>query len=279
LALKITKKCSAEKSRIQARTNICAAAKTWYRLANVATFAGDSVDLSIVVPAYNEEENLPALLAHLEKFVMMAPCQVEVLVVDDGSEDGTAAVLRAETGRRPWLTPVFLRENNGMGGALKAGTARAHHSLVAWVMADRSDRLDDLLQMRARLMNGSDLVVASRAVDGGNYGELGGLKALGSRWFSAFARRMLNLPISDSTNAFRAFRKTMFDELDLVQDDFGISPEMVFAAHAAHKRIEQVPTVYSFRQKGASQFRLLRMGSNYLRLTFRAFLARLGSGD
>jgi len=237
------------------------------------------VNLSIVVPAYNEHENLLPLLEHLEKFVMMAPCQVEVIVVDDGSTDDTRARLETQSEQRPWLTPVSMLENGGMGAALKVGSARAHYPLVAWVMADRSDHLDDLLQMREHLLAGADLVVASRAAHGGNYGELGSVKAFGSRAFSAFARLMLGLPIYDSTNAYRIFRKELLDELELERDDFAISPEMVFAANARKKRIEQVPTTYSFRRRGVSNFKILRMGMIYLRLTIRAFLARLGRGE
>ncbi|MDP8222918.1 MAG: glycosyltransferase family 2 protein [Candidatus Lernaella stagnicola] len=237
------------------------------------------MDLSIVVPAYNESENLPGLLEKLEHFVLMAPCKVEVIVVDDGSTDQSAALLRHESAQRPWLTPMILAGNGGMGAALKAGTSRTHYPLVSWVMADRSDNLDDLLEMRKHLQDGADLVVASRAVFGGSYGELRGAKALGSRYFSAFSRWLLRLPIDDSTNAFRAFRRSIFVELQLQRHDFGISPEMVFRAQALKLHIEQVPTTYSFRRKGQSQFAIIRMGLIYLRLTLRAFLARLGRGD
>lgn len=236
------------------------------------------MNLSIVVPAYNESGNLPNLLDDFERFVAMAACQVEVIAVDDGSRDNTRDLLHDAARARPWLTVIALPQNRGMGAALKVGTRAAAHELVAWVMADRSDRFSDLLEMRALLIDGAELVVASRAVNGGSYGELGGLKALGSRFFSMFARLALRLPIDDTTNAFRAFRKTLFDQLDLRRDDFAISPEMVIAAHARGARIEQVATVYSFRQRGMSNFAMMHMGLAYLRLTLRAFMARLGGG-
>lgn len=233
------------------------------------------MNLSIVVPAYNERVNLSQLLERLEAFILLAPCEVEVLIVDDGSTDGTRQRLDAECGQREWLSPVYSRRNRGMGAALKLGTSRAKNPLVAWVMADCSDRLDDLWEMRRRLEAGADLVVASRAADGGSYGDFIGLKARGSRWFSGFARRLLRLPVSDCTNAFRAFRRDLLEKVILSRDDFAISPEMVMQAHAHHKRIEEVPTVYFYRRQGMSNFAVLRMGLIYLRLALRAFLARL----
>jgi dolichol-phosphate mannosyltransferase len=236
------------------------------------------VDVSIVVPAYNERENLPGLLDDLERFVLTAPVGVEVLVVDDGSTDGTAELVRRETERRPWLSLVAGPTNRGMGAALKLGVSRARHPLVAWVMADRSDRLADIWEMRRRLIDGADLVVASRAIHGASYGELGGGKALGSRAFSLFARWLLRLPVHDSTNAFRAFRRSLLDEITLSHNDFAISPELVIKATMHGRRVEETPTVYAFRRRGSSTFSVFRMGLTYLHLALRAWLARLAGG-
>lgn len=237
------------------------------------------MDLSIVIPAYNERGNLSLLMEKLDHFILLAPCAVEVLIVDDGSTDGTRQKLDEECGRRDWLRPVYSRRNRGMGAALKLGAARAKHPLVAWVMADCSDRLDDIWEMRRRLAAGADLVVASRAVDGGSYGDFIGVKARGSRWFSGLARCLLRLPVHDCTNAFRAFRRELLEELILTRDDFAISPEMVMQAQARRKRIEEVPTVYFYRRQGMSNFAVLRMGLVYLSLTLRAFLARLSGAS
>jgi dolichol-phosphate mannosyltransferase len=237
------------------------------------------VDISVVIPAFNERENLPGLLDDVERFVLTAPCNVQVLVVDDGSTDGTAELVRRGTELRPWLSLVASPANGGMGAALKLGTSRATNPIVVWVMADRSDRLSDIWEMRRRLMDGADLVVASRAVHGGDYGELAGGKAWGSRLFSLFARWLLGLPVHDSTNAFRAFRRTMFDEIHLARNDFAVSPELVIRATERGKRIEEVPTVYAFRRRGLSTFSIYRMGLAYLRLVLRAWLARLGGGQ
>lgn len=90
---------------------------------------------------------------------------------------------------------------------------------------------------------------------------------------------LLSLPVHDSTNAFRAFRRPLLDELLLQHDDFAISPEMVFQATAANKRIEEVPTVYTFRHRGQSNFSVVRMGWLYLRIALRTWLAGFAGGS
>jgi dolichol-phosphate mannosyltransferase len=228
------------------------------------------VDLSIVVPAYNEEGNLSDLLDDLAALRERLPCASEVVVVDDGSRDGTARILAEQAERRPWLRALSGRVNAGMGAALRAGTAAARYPLVAWVMADRSDRLGDLIPMRERIVAGADLVVASRAARTGSYGDLGGSKAVGSRVYSRFAGRLLGIPIGDLTNAFRVFRRTLIDRVDLTRNDFAVSPEMVIRAAQAGLRIEEVPTVYSFRRHGMSNFKVVQMATIYYALAIRA---------
>jgi hypothetical protein len=101
-----------------------------------------------------------------------------------------------------------------------------------------------------------------------------GAKAWGSRLFSRLADRLLRLSISDSTNAFRAFRRDLFEELPLSRDDFAISLEMVLQCNALGRRIEQTPTSYTVRRRGVAHFPAFRMGALYLYLTFRAWAAR-----
>ncbi len=112
------------------------------------------------------------------------------------------------------------------------------------------------------------------AAPGGSYGDLVGAKAWGSRLFSRLADRLLRLSISDSTNAFRAFRRDLFEELPLSRDDFAISLEMVLQCNALGRRIEQTPTSYTVRRRGVAHFPAFRMGALYLYLTFRAWAAR-----
>ena len=232
------------------------------------------MDLTIIIPAFNEADSLSLLLKRLAEVLEHLPCRSEVIVIDDGSTDGTKPLLLREESRTEWLRVLTWDKNLGMGAALKHGTSRAAYPIVAWVMADRADRLGDLLPMRQRILDGADLVVASRAATSGSYGDFVGPKAVGSRSYSWCASRLLGIPIHDLTNAFRAFRREAYDRLVLSRNDFAISPEMVFRASALGLRIEEIPTVYSYRKKGMSNFRVLQMGLVYGGMALRAWARR-----
>jgi glycosyltransferase involved in cell wall biosynthesis len=231
--------------------------------------------LTVVVPAYNERDSLPELMEALEGFVLLSPFTVQVVIVDDPSTDGTRGILNEESVRRPWLTVLSTSRRSGIGAALRLGTAQAAQPLVAWVMADRCDHLQDLWDMRRRLLDGADLVIASRGADEGSYGDVNALRAWGSWSFSRLAKLVLRLPVSDSTNPFRAFRKEVFDALRLTREDFGLLPEMTFKAHAAGLWLEQVPTDYQNNRRPPARFHTRSRAAAYAQTLATACLARL----
>jgi glycosyltransferase involved in cell wall biosynthesis len=229
------------------------------------------LQLSIVIPAYNEEANLSALLPELLEVCTGYDFEWEVLVVDDGSTDGTLDLIRSMTERFENLRFLHFFANQGMGTALTLGSKSARGEVVVWLMADRSDRLEDIRKLYEKVNDGLDLVIASRAMEGGSYGELGGVKASLSHAYSQVARVWFGIRAQDLTNAFRATRQSLFDSLDLRSRDFAISPELAIKAHLAGARIGQIPTVYSFRSQGHSSFRILSMGLRYSRLLLYKF--------
>ena len=234
------------------------------------------MDLSIVVPAYNEARHLPELLNDLERLVLTASCSVQVVVVDDGSQDNTWSLLQEACTLRPWLTVVRNDRNLGVGAALKIGANQAAFPLVAWVSAYGADRLEDIWEMRRRLMDGVELVIASRSIHGGSYGDFPGLRVIGSRVFSLFGRYLLHLPVHDITNPFRAFRRSLMADLPLVHEDYTIALEILLKAVSYDKRIEEIPTVARRPHRDLSRKALFRRGWEYLRLALRARLIRLG---
>ncbi len=232
------------------------------------------MNLSIVAPTCLNEKSLPGLLEALETFTLMSPFGVQVLIVDDGTSERVGRWLAEESGLRPWLTVLRVPPGGGLGAALKTGAAQAAYPLVAWV-ASAGDRLEDLWEMRRRLLDGADLALASRAATGGGYGRRPSLQSWGSWLFSRVVRRLLDLPAADCTNCYRAFRKDAFAELSLLQDDFTVGLEMLLKAHAAGWRIEETPTVNPRRNERVGFFELWRMGAACVQLIGRSFLTRL----
>lgn len=233
------------------------------------------MEISLVIPAYNEEANLDSLLESLVNFLKKESLNCEIIVVDDASSDDTGKI--ADKWAREYRNISALhreKEENGMGAALKEGTKRARGELVLWIMGDRSDDLNTIPQIIEKMREGYDMVFASRYMRGGSRGNLSRLKAFLSSRFTVIARWFFNIPVHDITNAFRVFRKSLFDSIYLESDDFAISPELAIKAHLLGFRLGEVPTTYALRWAGETKFRMGKMVIRYLSLLKYRFIPK-----
>lgn len=219
--------------------------------------------LSIVVPVYREGEAARPVLTAL---AARAPTPHEILVVHDEADDPTVPVVDALRTAHPQIRAVHNQLGRGPARALRAGFAAARGEAVLVTMADASDDPDDFAPMLARLVEGYDLVAASRYMRGGR--QLGGpaLKGLLSRLAGRSLHWLTGLPTADPTSAFKLYRKAMLERLELESDrGFEITLEITVKAFLAGYRITEVPTVWRDREQGQSNFQLLRWLPRYLR--------------
>ncbi len=219
---------------------------------------------SLVIPAYNEEENLKPLVDEiLEK---LKGNDYEIIIVDDNSKDKTPQI-SDELSKNPKISCIHRTEGrNGMGYALLEGSQKARGKYIVWVMADKSDKIEVISDMIAKLEGGYDMVVGSRYMKGGSKGELQPDKALYSSTYSQLAKIVFGLQVDDITNAFRAFRKKILDDVKIESGDFAISPEFAIKTHLKGYKVTQVPATYFKRQAGQAKFKIMQMGIRYLSL-------------
>ena len=224
------------------------------------------IQLSIVIPAHNEHSNLPFLLEDLVNLRAKLP-EAEIIVVDDNSQDTTLKIATAFSRKHDFIRAIHRgKGDNGMGAALKEGTKAAKGKYVVWLMGDRSDNLSALPQFVKKLESGFDMVFGSRHMKGGSRGDLAVSKAILSHGYTLCTRILFGIRVHDITNAFRAFRKELFDRIALESDNFAISPEFAIKAQLARYKLCEVPTGYRDRQSGVSKFKLVRMGVDYVSL-------------
>ena len=222
--------------------------------------------VTVVVPAHNEAGNIGPLAEGILDMFRAKALDAELVIVDDNSSDDTPGLCDSLAHRHSNVKVVHRIGDPGMGFALKSGTAKASGEFVVWVMGDRSDNLDTIPKMIRKLESGFDMVFGSRYIPGGSSGDLGGFKALSSSGYTRVARFVFGFDAHDITNAFRAFRKTVFEAVSLESGDFAISPEFAIKAHLAGYRLGEVPTTYHNRVAGRTKFRMLQMGIRYLGL-------------
>lgn len=223
------------------------------------------MEVSIVIPAHNEQDNLPLLLDNILKSSKLK--SFETVVVDDNSNDRTRSI--AEKYAKKYSNIRVLHRNrgrNGMGISLKEGTSIAKGKFIVWLMGDNSDDISTIPKFIDELKNGTDLVFGSRYLKGGSSSNLDAYKAMLSKNYTIITKILFGIKVNDITNAFRAFRKEVYDNITLESDDFAISPELAIKAHLKGYKLGEVPTIYKDRQSGKPKFKILEMGVSYLKL-------------
>jgi dolichol-phosphate mannosyltransferase len=208
----------------------------------------------VIVPTYNERDNLPALLAA----VLGLDPGIDVLVVDDNSPDGTGSVVDAISLGEPRLTVLHRPAKLGLGRAYVAGFAHAlrhDYELVVEMDADFSHRPEDLPALLGA-MEDADIAIGSRNVPGGGTVGWSRLRTLVSRGGSAYARALLGLPIKDCTSGFKCFRRTALARLDLdhlLSNGYAFQVEVNHACNAAGLRFAEVAITFPDRTRGRSK--------------------------
>jgi glycosyltransferase involved in cell wall biosynthesis len=196
--------------------------------------------LSVVVPAYNEARRLGSSLPILAEVVRRA--EGELIVVDDGSEDDTAAVVADHLRHVPRAHLVRLPLNSGKGAAVRAGVARARGRAVVFMDADLSTDLDDLPALLAGL-DDADVVIGSRAVVGSTVEGSTAARVRMGRTFNCMTRALTGLDMKDTQCGFKAFRapaaKLLF-HLGVV-DGFAFDVEILTLARRIGYRVREVP--------------------------------------
>jgi glycosyltransferase involved in cell wall biosynthesis len=231
-----------------------------------------SMRLTVVIPVYREGEAARATIAAV---AAAAPAPHEILVVHDEPDDPTLAVVADLQPRFPAVRALHNQLGRGPALALRAGFAAARGMAVTVTMADASDEPDDVGRMVERIEAGDDLVAASRYMPGGR--QLGGppLKTALSRLAGVSLHWLAGLPIHDATSAFRTYRRTMLERLDIESaHGFEIALEITVKAHLAGYRLSEIPTVWHDRTQGQSNFKLLRWLPHYLRWYRLAMVGR-----
>jgi len=225
------------------------------------------MNLSIIVPAYNEAKNLPVLLPNLIKLVQEQRWDAEIIIVDDNSTDETGKVIDDFAGKHPFLKALHRKKgNNGMGAALKEGTRFSKGKYILWTMADLSDKIETYPKIYDKLEEGYDMVYGSRYIPGGSRGNLDPFKAFCSSFYTKLCKLIFGIKVNDITNAFRGFRREVFDAITLVSDDYAISPEFSIKAHKHGFKLGEVPTHYTYRKDGLSKFKMGKMAMRYSKL-------------
>jgi dolichol-phosphate mannosyltransferase len=212
----------------------------------------------LILPTYDEAENIEAIVAAALPQLAATGLEHRILVVDDGSPDGTGAIADRLAAEDPRVEVLHRTSKEGIGPAYLAGFARALAGGADLVMEMDSDFSHDPADI-PRLVaaaDRADLVLGSRYVPGGGVTDWGLVRRLISRGGSLYAKILLGIPVNDLTGGFKCFRRSVLESLDLSgvgTDGYGFQIEVTYRTVKAGFRVEEVPILFRDRRVGSSK--------------------------
>lgn len=204
-------------------------------------------ELSIIIPAYNEESRLPRALERIRSYLAsrgLTENNVEILIVDDGSADGTARIVADCSRELPGVRLISNGRNRGKGFSVRRGMLEARGRIALFTDADLSAPIEEADKLFAAIKAGADVAIGSRALDRSLiFAHQSRLRELAGIIFNGFVRALTGLPFADTQCGFKAFRREpcriIFEQQRI--ERFGFDPEILFLAKRHALRAVEVP--------------------------------------
>jgi dolichol-phosphate mannosyltransferase len=237
--------------------------------------------LSVVMPAQNEEGSVGATVEGVVAVLEREKIDYEVIVVNDDSEDSTAAVVAAIAAANPRVRCHRSHYERGFGMAIRAGLDVFEGDAVAIVMADASDDPEDLVRYHRVLEAGWDCAFGSRFMPGARVHDYPRLKYTINRLANQFIRVLFRHRYNDTTNAFKAYRREVIETIQpLLSKHFNLTVEIPLKAIVRGHTYEVIPTNWTNRTSGVPKLAMKEMGSRYLFIVLYVWLENaLSRGD
>jgi dolichol-phosphate mannosyltransferase len=231
---------------------------------------------SIVIPAYNESKNIPDTIARLAPLLRDEGIPFQLIIVNDHSTDDTGEIVSQLRTDYPEIKPIDNQSPGGFGRAVRCGMDNVDGEAVTLVMADLSDGPQDVVNYYRKLEEGYDCVYGSRFTQGSRVSNYPPLKLVIQRVVNNMIRLMFWTPLNDMTNAFKAYRSYVIDDIGpLHAAHFNITIELSLSALIRDYRITQIPISWEGRTWGQSNLHLRAMGRRYLATLLKIWFERI----
>lgn len=237
---------------------------------------------SVVIPARDEEGSLPETVRELYTMLQAASITHEIIVIDDGSSDGTWNLLKELQKEVPTLRPFQNQGEHGFGRAIIYGLDRVQGDAVVIMMADASDDPRDAVKYWQLLNDeGYECAFGSRFMKGGKVIDYPKIKLLVNRLANLFIKLLFSISLNDTTNAFKAYRRSVIEGCrPLIAPHFNLTVELPLKAIVRGYSWTVTPITWKNRKHGFAKLKIKEMGSRYLFICLYVWLEKYFSrGD
>lgn len=229
------------------------------------------LDLSIIVPSFNENESLPELTAWIEKVMTRENYSYEVIIVDDGSDDGSWDTVEKLSKENAAIKGIRFRRNYGKSAALFCGFKKAVGEVVITMDADLQDSPEEIPEMRRMILeDGFDVVSGWKQ----NRQDNKLTKNLPSKLYNATARKITGIKLHDMNCGLKAYRNEVIKSIEVYGEMHRYIPYL--AKNAGYSRITEKPVHHQKRKYGTSKFGIERFVNGFLDLLSLWFLSTFG---
>ena len=229
------------------------------------------MDLSIIIPLFNEDESLPELMAWIERVMTLNNYSYEVIMIDDGSTDNSWAVIEKLRGQNNAVKGIKFQRNYGKSAALNEGFKAAQGDVIITMDADMQDSPDEIPELRRMILeDGFDIVSGWKKIRHDNTFT----KNLPSKLFNAVARKSSGIKLHDFNCGLKAYRKKVVKSIEVYGEMHRYIP--VLAKWAGFRKISEKPVEHRPRKYGITKFGWERFVNGFLDLGSIMFVGKFG---
>jgi dolichol-phosphate mannosyltransferase len=236
--------------------------------------------LSVVIPAYNEADNLDVTVNALTQVLIREEVPFEIIVVNDNSSDNTSQVIDELKKDNPNVVRVDRMPPGGYGRAVRSGLEVCRGEVIIIYMADNSDDPEDVVRYYRKLEEGYDCVFGSRFMGDSKRVNYPLVKLLVNRLVNFVIRLMFWCRFNDLTNAFKAYRREVVEDCGPYHScHFNLTVEMSLNALIRKYNIAQIPINWYGRTWGCSKMSIRQMGRRYLEVVIKCYVEKMLISD
>ena len=226
-------------------------------------------EISVVIPTYNERENIENLIPNLEHVLKENGIIGEIIIIDDNSQDGTARIVEEFNKKYKNIKLVSREKKEGVGSARKVGFSLATKEIIISMEGDNTHNPQYVPLFIDKIEKGYDLVIGSRYLKESQIVNWPLKRRIISKVANFIARFFAGVRVTDVTSGYRAFRKNMYSKFTIDSDGYPFNMEFACEAHSRGFKIAEIPIIFKDREKGKTKLKVTKELVSFITTSFR----------